>query len=66
LCARARAVAAIDLDGNRPPGIAGRLSRRPLRGGKVDICGCNRRARFSHRERGAAADPGPAPVTNTT
>src|SRR5882672_369292 len=40
----ARHIAAIGLDGDRPPGIARRLIGRPLRGGEVDISSRNRRS----------------------
>ena len=57
----ARDIAAIGLDRDRPPRIAGRLVRRPLRRGKVDVGGRDSGAGFGHRERRGAADPGPGP-----
>jgi len=51
-------IAAVGLDRDRPPGIAGRLSRRPLRRGEVDIRSRHRRTGLGHRERNGAADPG--------
>ncbi len=50
-------IAAIDLDGERPPGIAGRLHRGPLRRGNVDVGDRHTGAGFGHRECCGTADP---------
>ena len=56
-----RDIAAIGLDRDRPPHIAGRLVGRPPRRGQVDIGGRHRGAGLCHRERSRAPDPRPGP-----
>jgi hypothetical protein len=61
----ARDIAAIGLDRDRPPRIAGRLVGGSLRRGKVDVGDRHSGSDFGYRERGGTADPRPL-ITNTT
>ena len=50
-------IAAIGLDRDRPPVVAGRFDRGPVRRGAVDIGGRDGGAGFGHRQRRRPADP---------
>ena len=59
-------IAAIGLDRDRPPAVAGRFGGGPVRGGPVDVGRRDGRPGCGQRERRRRPIPAPAPVTSTT